>query len=154
MAIFAQNKKAYSDYQIIQEIEAGLVLNGQQVKSIRLGRMKLNGAYIVLKKNKKKNLPEVYLIGSFIPAYQSKNAKDYNPEASIKLLLNKSEIKFLVGKLQEKGITLVPLKVYPKNVRIKITIGIAKGKKKKDKREEIKKREIEREIRRTLKTKF
>jgi SsrA-binding protein len=150
MKILIQNKKAYFNYQILEEFEAGLVLNGQEVKSIKSGRMNLQGSYATLKNREK--LPELYLIGAYIPAYQPKNApQNYNPERSIKLLLNKSEIRYLIGKTKEKGLTLVPLKVYLKNAKVKIAIGLAKGKKKSDKREAIKKREAEREIRKALK---
>jgi len=155
MKIFSQNKKAHFDYQVLKEFEAGMVLNGQEVKSIRLGRMSLKGAYVFLKRNNKNKLPEPYLIGAHIPAYQPKNApKNYNPERSIKLLLKKPEIKYLVGKTKEKGLALIPLKVYIKNAKIKIVIGIAKGKKQRDKRELIKKREADREIRKNLNSKF
>jgi len=130
-------------------------LNGQEVKSIKLGRMSLKGSYAVLKGTGQGGLPEPYLIGAFIPPFQPKNApKNYNPERTIKLLLKKSEIKYLIGKTKEKGLTLIPLKVYIKNVRIKIAIGIARGKKKKDKREIIRKRDADREIRGALKDKF
>ncbi len=152
MKVLTKSKKAYFDYQILKEFEAGMVLNGQEVKSIKLGRMSLKGSYVVLKGSGRTALPEPYLIGAYVPPYQPKNApKDYNPERSIKLLLKKSEIKYLIGKIKEKGLTLIPLKVYLKNVRIKLIFGIARGKKKTDKRETIKKRDAEREIRKALK---
>jgi len=152
MKILAENKKAYFDYEILEKFEAGMVLNGQEVKSMKSGRTSLKGSYVVLKKYAQGKLPEPYLIGTNIPPYQPKNApKDYEPERSRKLLLKKSEIKYLIGKTKEKGLTLIPLKVYIKNVRIKLVFGIAKGKKKIDKREIIKKRDIDREIRKALK---
>jgi len=142
MRIFAENKKAYFDYNILEKFEAGMVLTGQEVKSIKSGRINLAGSYVVLKGE------EPYLLGAKIPAYQPKNAPaDYNPERSRKLLLNKTEIKHLIGKVKERGLTLMPLKVYTKNAKIKLEFGVAKGRKKVDKRELIKKREIEREIR-------
>jgi len=153
MKILANNKKAYFDYQILEEFEAGMVLIGQEVKSIKSGKMSLKGSYVILKRSVQGKLPEPYLVGAYISPYQPKNApKDYEPEGSRKLLLNKSEIKHLIGKTKEKGLTLIPLKVYIKNVRIKLVFGIAKGKKKTDKRETIKKRDIDREIRKALKT--
>lgn len=142
----AQNKKAFFDYEILDKFEAGIVLIGQEVKSIKGGRMALKGAYVVVKKE------EVFLIGCHIPPYQPKNAPpDYNPERWRKLLLKKSEIKNLIGKSKLKGLTLVPLRVYTKKGRIKIEIALARGKKKTDKRETIKKREAEEKIRRALK---
>ncbi len=150
MKILLKNKKAYFDYQILEEIEAGLVLDGQRVKSIRSGRINLRNSYISLRPGKN-NFPEVYLIGANVPPYQPKNSpSNYNPNEPIKLLLKKEEIKYLVGKTKEKGITLIPLKIYDKNDKIKLAIGIGKGKRKKDKRELIKKREAEREIKKAI----
>lgn len=141
MKIFARNKKANFNYSILEKMEAGMVLIGQEVKSIRLGRMSLEGSYVILKGR------EPYLIGAKIPAYQPKNAPDgYDVEKSRKLLLSKKEIDYLLGKASQKGLTLVPLKVYSNGAKIKLEFGIAKGKKKFDKREDIKKREADREI--------
>ena len=146
MKTYAENKKAYFNYQILEKFEAGMVLIGTEVKSIKSGRVNLAGSYVIIKNE------EAYLIGSKIPPYQPKNAPpDYNPEKSRKLLLKKSEIKYLIGKSKQKGLTLMPLRVYTKRGKIKLEFGIVKGKKKFDKRELIKKREIEREIRRVLK---
>ena len=141
-----ENKKVFFDYEILEKFEAGISLIGQEVKSIKLGKISLKGAYVVVKDE------EIFLIGCHIPAYQPKNAPlDYNPEKSRKLLLKKSEIKYLIGKTKEKGLTLIPLRVYTKRNLIKLEFGIAKRKKKFDKKETIKKRETEREIRRILK---
>ena len=146
MRVLAENKKAYFNYQILEKFEAGISLIGQEVKSIKSGRINLAGSYVVLKDS------EVFLIGANIPPYQPKNAPpDYRPERSRKLLLKKSEIKYLIGKVKQRGLTLVPLKVYTKRGRIKLEFGVAKGKKKVDKRELIKKREFEREKERFLK---
>jgi SsrA-binding protein len=151
MKVFSENKKAYFNHQILEKLEAGIILTGQEVKSIRLGRMNLTGSYVVLKESAKSEQPEPYLIGAKIPAYQPKNAPaDYNPERSRKLLLNKSEISYLIGKTSQKGLTLIPLRVYSNYAKIKIEFGIAKGKKKFDKREDIKKRDVEREISREM----
>ena len=146
MKVLAENRKARFDYEILEKFEAGLVLIGQEVKAIRTGRMSLKGSYVVFK------WEEPYLIGANIPPYQPKNAlPDYDPERSRKLLLNKSEIKHLLGKTKEKGLTLIPLKVYTKYAKIKLEFGIGKGKKKPDKREQIKKRDTDRIIERELK---
>ncbi len=145
MKIFADNRKALFNYEILEKFEAGLVLIGTEVKSIKSGRINLAGSYVVVKNE------EAFLIGAKIPPYQPKNAPaDYNPEKSRKLLLNKSEIKYLIGKTAEAGLTLVPLKVYTKNATIKLQFGIGKGKKKWDKREAIKKRETNRKIKEEL----
>jgi len=146
MKLLAENKKAYFNYQILEKFEAGVSLTGQEVKSLKTRGVNLAGNYIILKGK------EVFWVGANIPPYQPKNAPaDYEPERTRKLLLKKSEIKRLIGKVKEKGLTLVPLKVYTKNAKIKLEFGIAKGRKKTDKRELIKKRETEREIRRALK---
>jgi len=153
MDIIAENRKAYFNYQILDKFEAGIALTGQEVKSIKLGRISLAGSYVVLRQAPQGRMPEVFLIGAHVPPYQPKNApKDYNPERSRKLLLRKEEIKQLIGKNKEKGLTLIPLIVYTKNAKIKIEFGLGKGKKKFDKREVIKKREQNKEIERELKT--
>ncbi|OGZ19028.1 MAG: SsrA-binding protein [Candidatus Nealsonbacteria bacterium RBG_13_42_11] len=153
MKVFSENKKAYFNYEILERIEAGIALIGQEVKSIRSGRINLAGSYVVLKQSAAGRIPEVFLIGANIPPYQPKNApKDYNPERSRKLLLRKAEIKHLIGKVKERGLTLVPLKVYTEKAKIKIEFGLGKGKRKFDKRESIKKRELNKEIERELKT--
>jgi len=147
MKILAENKKAYFNYQILEKFEAGIALIGQEVKSIKLGRINLAGSYVVIKDE------EVYLMGCHIPPYQPRNApSDYNPERSRKLLLKKSEINSLIGRTKQKGLTLMPLRMYTKNGKIKLEFGIVKGRKMTDKREIIKKREIEREIDRELKS--
>jgi SsrA-binding protein len=147
MKLLSENKKAYYNYEILEKFEAGVVLIGQEVKSIKTRGINLAGSYVIVRNE------EIYWIGSKIPAYQPKNAPpDYNPERLRKLLLKKSEIKYLIGKSKQKGLTLVPLRLYTKNRKIKIEFGIVKGKRKFDKRELIKKRETEREIERALKT--
>ena len=146
MADLAQNKKAYMTYQILETFQAGLVLNGQEVKSIKSGRIQLAGSYVVFKGE------ELFLIGANIPAYQPANApQDYDPERSRKLLLRKDELRYLAGKVKEKGLTLVPLRVYNQKRKLKLEFSLAKGKQKQDKRETIKKRETERDIERALK---
>lgn len=149
MPVLSENKKAYFNYQILEKFEAGISLIGQEVKSIKTRRVNLAGSYLVVKDE------EIFWIGCKVPPYQPKNLPpDYHPERSRKLLLKKSEIKYLIGKSKQKGLTLIPLRVYTKRGKIKLEFGIAKGKKKFDKRELIKKREVEREINRALKGKF
>ena len=140
------NKKAYFDYEILDTYEAGIELMGNEVKSIKTGHVGLTGAYVLIRNN------EAYLLNADIPPYQPKNTSaDYDPQRTRRLLLRKEEIKELVGKTHEKGLTLVPLKLYNKGRRIKLEIGLARGKKKSDKRETIRKREVDREINRALK---
>lgn len=141
----AENKRARYDYEILETFEAGLVLHGYEVKAIKTGHVSLRGSYVVIKDN------EAFLLNAFVPPYQPANAPDdYNPERSRKLLLKKSEIKSLIGKSKQKGLTLVPLKLYTKRGRIKLGFGLGKGKRKIDKRELIKKREFERKIKKSV----
>jgi SsrA-binding protein len=144
--VITENKRAYSSYQILEKFEAGISLIGQEVKSIKAGRINLKGCYVILKDE------EVFLVGCHIPPYQPKNApSDYNPERARKLLLKKSEIKHLIGKAKQKGLTLIPLKVYIKKGIVKVEFAMGRGLKKIDKRELIKKREVKRGIDRALK---
>src|SRR3989344_5068104 len=145
MKIFSENKKGYFDYNILETFEAGVVLFGQEVKSIKTGHINLSGSYVAI------NNGEVYLTGVKVPPYQPNNAgADYNESRQRKLLLNKKEINYLLGKSAQKGFSLIPLKIYEKHGRIKLEFGLAKGKKKYDKKEKIKKRDIEREVNREL----
>jgi SsrA-binding protein len=145
MKIITENKKAFFNYKILEKFEAGITLLGQEVKSIKSGRINLKGSYVTFRGG------EIYLVGCTVPPYQPKNVPpDYNPQRSRKLLLKKSEIKNLIGKSKQKGLTLIPLKVYTKKGKIKVEFGIAKGLKKIDKREKIKKREVKRKISRAL----
>lgn len=146
MKIYSENKKAHYDYEILEKYEAGLVLTGQEVKSIKTGHINLAGSYVIMQEG----LP--MLIGAKVPAYQPKNAPvDYNPEQQRRLLLNKKEIDYLAGRANEKGFSLIPLKVYDNNGRIKLEFGVARGKKSFNKKEKIKKRDTERDIRREFK---
>lgn len=146
MKSLAINKRAKYDYNILETLEAGLVLKGYEVKSIKIGHLSLKGAYISIKNE------EAYLLNAHITPYQPKNMpSDYDPEQPRKLLLHKKEIKHLLGKNKEKGLTLVPIKVYTKKGKIKLEFGVGKGKKKIDKRKDIKKREVKRKIDRLLK---
>lgn len=149
MKVLANNKRARFDYKILQTYEAGIVLTGQEVKSVKQGNVSLKSAYVTFKKEEDKNLPAPYLLNCHISPYkQAGNLSSYDPERHRKLLLKKSELKTLIGKTQEKSLTLVPLKIYTTVNRIvKAEIGLAQGKKKVDKREDIKKRDMERKIR-------
>ena len=145
MSIYSENKKTAYDYEVLEKYQAGLVLIGQEVKSIRSGLAHLAGSYIVIRDG------QAELIGVKIPPYQPKNAPEsYNPEQSRKLLLNKKELQYLAGKAHERGFSLIPLKIYDSHGRIKLEFGLAKGKKKFNKKEKIKKRDVERNTRREL----
>ncbi len=146
MPEFSSNKRARFDYELLKEYEAGIVLWGFEVKSIKDGRMNLAGAFVVLRGK------EAWLLNASISPYQGKNTPaDYDSARSRKLLLHKWEPKELIGKSAQKGLTIVPLSVYSKRGKIKISVAIARHKKAKDKREAIKARESRREIARTLK---
>lgn len=141
-----QNKKAYFNYVITEKYTAGIELFGFEVKSIREKKGQLEGAFITIRGG------EAYLIGANIPAYQPKNAPaDFDPLRNRKLLLTKKEINILADIEAKKGLTIVAIAVYNSGRKIKLEIGIAKGKKSFDKRETIKKRESDREISRSLK---
>lgn len=147
MKVFALNKRATFNCQILETFEAGLALKGHEVKSIKHGHINLQGSYVVIKNN------EAFLINATISPYQPKNTpKDYDSTRIRKLLLHKKEIKYLIGKSKERGLTLAPIKVYDKKGKIKLEFGIGRGKRKLDKRELIKKREIKKEIERKLKS--
>jgi SsrA-binding protein len=135
------NKKATHDYKISETFEAGLVLSGAEVKSAKKGQIDLKGAYISLDDNM-----EAWLVNAYIAPYKPAKAtqKNYNPHQNRKLLLNKKELQRIFGKQKEKGVSILPLKVFIKNHLIKIEIGIGTGKKKYDKREDIKKRDFDR----------
>lgn len=146
MTALAYNRRANYDYEILDKYEAGLVLAGHEVKSIKTGHISLQGAYVTIKDN------EAYLLNATIPPYQPKNTPPgYEPSRSRKLLLHKNEIKSLIGKIKQKGLTLVPVRVYTKRGKIKLEFGLGKGKKKIDKREKIAKRETKRKIDRAMK---
>ena len=142
------NKKAFFNYEILEKFEAGLRLLGGEVKSLKNNHYSLQGAYVTLQNE------EAWLMRATIAPYQPKNmAAGYNPERPRKLLLNKKELRYLQGKTKEKGLTLVPIKVYNKHGQIKMEIGLAKGKTKSDKREVLKKRIADRDIQRELRHK-
>jgi SsrA-binding protein len=141
----ARNKKARFDYEIIETFEAGIVLKGSEVKSIRQKKVSIQESYARVKNG------EVYITGMNIAIYEMANRFNHEPVHDRKLLLHRHEIKRLTGKVQEKGFTLVPLKLYFKNGKVKIELGLARGKAKYDKRDSIKKRDVDREIQREWK---
>lgn len=146
MSDFATNRTARFEYTILDTYEAGIELFGFEVKSVKTGHVNLTGSFAVIKDN------QAWLINATIPAYQPKNAlKNYDPLRTRRLLLRKKELKELIGASAQKGLTIVPLKMYNKRGLIKLLIGLSRHKKQKDKRETIKKRDIEREVRRELK---
>lgn len=147
MGVLATNKRAYLDFEILETYEAGLVLRGHEVKAVKGGQVKLKGSYINIYYNKK-GKPELYLVGAHISQYKyAGDIKDYDPARPRKLLMQKKQVSRLLGKKQEKGLTLIPLKVYTKRSLIKLEFALARGRRKVDKREVIKKREEERKIR-------
>ena len=146
MANYAENRKAYFNYEILEKYEAGIEMLGIEVKSVRTGRMSLEGAFVVIRGG------EAFLINANVPPYQVNNTpKDYDPLRNKKLLLTKKEIIELADSGNNKSLTIVPMSVYNKNRKIKVQIALVKGKKKQDKRESIKERETNREIRREFK---
>ena len=146
MANYAENRKARFDYEILEKYEAGIELLGTEVKSVRGGRMSLEGAFVIVRGG------EAYLINTNIPPYQMKNTPtEYDPLRNRKILLTKKEIAELAGSEKNKSLTIVPISVYNKNRKIKLEIALVKGKKKFDKRETLKKRDSDREVRREYK---
>src|SRR3989339_220334 len=149
MAEIARNKQINLDYKVVEEFEAGLVLTGQEVKSIKTHHISLKGAFVSLKRG------EAWLKKMHIPTYSKaslQSLKNYNPDRDRKLLLAKRQIAYLSSKTNEKGLTIVPISVYTTRRLIKVKIALVKGKKKFDKRETIKKRDINRNILRKLKS--
>ena len=142
----AENRKAFHDYHILDSWEAGMVLLGTEVKSIREGRVNLRDSFARVEKG------EVWLYNVNISSYSHRGYADHEPLRQRKLLMHRDEIRKLIGKTTEKGMTLVPLRMYFKNGRIKVQIGLARGKKDYDKRETIKRRETERETRAAVKS--
>ncbi len=143
--VIAQNKKAHHDYFIEETYEAGIVLQGTEIKSIRAGKVNLKDSYAKIENG------EVFLHQMHISPYEQGNRFNHDPLRTRKLLLHRKEINKLIGLTKEQGYSLVPLKIYLKNGFAKITLALAKGKKKYDKREELKKREAKRDIERAFK---
>lgn len=149
MKLLAYNKRAKFDYEFIERYEAGLVLFGHEVKSIKAGRMSLKGSFVTFHKN------ELFLTNASVPLYAYASVvENYDPTRSRKLLVHRSEIKNLRGKIEVKGLTMVPISVYNKKSSLKLEFALAKGKKQFDKRQTIKKREDEREMGRAMRAKL
>jgi len=146
MVTLAENRKARFDFEMLENYEAGIELLGLEVKSIKAHRMSLEGSYVFPRRG------EFWLVGANIAPYQPNNMpKDYNPMRERKLLLNKKEINYLLGKVAQRGLTILPVRAYNKGAIIKLEIAVARKFKKHDKRERIKEREDARKIERTLK---
>ena len=148
MPNLAKNKKGLFNYDILEKKEAGIVLTGAEVKSVKNGQINLKGSYITIKGG------EAFLIGAHISPYKpaAGKQKDYTPTQERRLLLHRRELERLQGKMTSEGLTIIPISVYTKSNLIKVEIGLAKGKKKYEKRETIKNRDIDRRIRDHLKT--
>jgi SsrA-binding protein len=142
--LIADNRRARHDYHLLDRFEAGLVLTGTEVKSLRDGRVTLGQAYADLRDG------EVWLIGAHIDVYAQGNVANHEPDRDRKLLLHRKEIESLIGKVQERGLTIVPTRLYFKNGRAKLELALARGKEQRDKRRDIARREAERDIERAL----
>ena len=142
----AENRKAYHDYHLLETFEAGIALLGTEVKAIREGRVNLRDSFARVENG------EAFLYNVNISPYSHRGYADHEPLRRRKLLLHRSEIKKLIGKTVEKGMTLVPVRLYFKNGRVKVAVSLAKGKKDYDKRETIKRREADRETRAAMKS--
>jgi len=145
MKAFAENRRARHDYEILENFDGGLQLLGHEVKSIRDGGAKLVGSFLGLDRG------ELWLKKAHIAAYSKAGGlKEYDPDRPRKVLLTKPELIGLEGKISQKGLTLVPLSLYPRGRHIKLSFGLARGRKAHDKREKLKRRDIDREIRASL----
>jgi SsrA-binding protein len=143
--VVAQNRKARHDYFIEETVEAGLVLTGTEIKSIRAGRVNLQDAFALIRNG------EIWMVGAHIAPYAHGNRENHEPRRDRKLLLHRQEINKLTGKIQERGWTLIPLSIYLRDGLAKVELGLARGKRQYDKRETIAKRDYEREMRRAVK---
>lgn len=144
--LLAQNKKARHDYHIVETIEAGIVLTGTEIKSVRAARIQLKDGFAQIKNN------EVWLVNVHISPFEQGNIWNSDPERTRKLLMKKREIQHLANELKGTGMTLIPLKIYLKDGFAKVLIGLAKGKHDFDKRESLKRREQDRDIKRVMKS--
>ncbi len=139
------NRRASFDYFILETFEAGLVLQGSEVKSLRNRRCQLKNSYVVFKKE------EAYIQNLYISPYQPASSRNHNPERRRKLLLNRRELKKISGSIHQKGLSCIPLKLYFKRRKAKIELGLVKGKKKWDKRETVKRKQMDRSAEKALK---
>lgn len=145
MPSYAKNKKAYHDYEILEDYEAGIALNGDEVKSIKASQVNLKGSFVDIHNE------EAFINDAHVSHYKQSARKEYDPTRKRKLLLHKKEIEKIDRAISEKGVTAIPLELYSKQGLIKVKIGICRGKKLYDKRNSIKKREQNIEIRRQMK---
>lgn len=143
--LIASNKKAYHDYFIVQKFEAGIVLTGTEMKSLRAGTANLKDAYVLLKGD------EAYLFGAHISPYTHGNLQNHDPERTRKLLLHRKELSKLYSETAEKGLTVVPLRLYFKGSKVKAEIAVVRGKKQYDKRDTERTRELDREAAQAMK---
>jgi SsrA-binding protein len=141
----AENRRARHDYHLLERLEAGLALTGTEVKSLRAGQASLQRAFADVRDG------EIWLVGAHIPEYAQGNLANHDPDRERKLLLHRREIESLLGKVRERGLTLVPTRLYFKNGRVKIEIALARGKEARDKRRDIAERDARRQIDRALK---
>jgi SsrA-binding protein len=146
--IVTTNRKAYHDYEILETIEAGIVLKGTEVKSLRQGKVSIQDSYAIIKEG------EVWLLNMHISPYEYGNIYNHDPLRDKKLLLHKREIIRLSTKVKERGLTLIPLKVYFKNGKAKVELALVRGKKKYEKKEDIAERELQRELKRKYADKY
>jgi SsrA-binding protein len=143
--LIADNRRARHDYQLLERVEAGIVLTGTEVKSLREGRASLQQAYADFRGG------EAWLVGAHIPVYDQGNLANHDPDRDRKLLLQKRELASLAGKVAQRGLTLVPTQLYFKDGRAKVELALARGKEQRDKRRDLAKREAERQMERALK---
>jgi SsrA-binding protein len=143
--LIADNRKARHEYELLERYEAGLVLTGTEVKSLRDGGASLQQAYADIRGD------EVWLIGAHIAEYGQGNVNNHEPDRERKLLLHRREIESLNGKVRERGLTLVPTRLYFKDGKVKVEVALARGKERRDKRRDIAKRDADRQIERALK---
>ena len=144
--LIADNRRARHDYHLLERFEAGLVLTGTEVKSRRTGRATLRQAFADVREG------EAWLVGVHIPIYEQGNIANHDPDRDRKLLLHSREVASLIGKVQERGLTVVPTKLYFKNGRVKVELALARGKETRDKRRDLARREADRQIERALKS--
>src|SRR5437773_457323 len=144
--LIVENRRARHDYHLLERMEAGLVLTGTEVKSLRDGRASLQQAYAEVRDD------EAWLVGAHISVYDQGNRANHDPDRDRKLLLRRKEIDSLAGKVRERGLTLVPTKLYFRDGRAKVELALARGKEQRDKRRDIAKRDAERQIERALKS--
>jgi SsrA-binding protein len=143
--LIAENRRARHEYHLLDRVEAGIALTGTEVKSLRAGHLTLGRAFADIRDG------ELYLVGAHIPEYAQGNIANHDPDRDRKLLLHRREIDSLVGKVQERGLTIVPTRVYFKDGRVKVELAVARGKEARDKRRDIAERDARRQIERALK---